>query len=441
VNKGSNMKKLLLTLVLTMSAFSADVDQQLKEYIKEFHYTVPKRDKELVRPLFFLGRQLFHARSLSLAGDMTCAHCHHPMRGTGDGLPVSIGTGGDGEILTRTQGQAATTPRHSPALWNRSTKDAEFLFWDGRVGFHKISGRGTFVTTPSKLLTGVNPVLEDVAAEMVNAAAAQAMFPPTSVVEMRGEKYLDLDDGELWEKITENVLNDSTTDMRTMFQLAFPGVEKFNMGHIGKALAHFQEIAFFIDDTPWDKYLAGDINAMNERDKRGALLFIGKAKCSACHHGEKLTSGGFENVMVADVGLGEAPDDKGRYDVTGEELDKYRFLVPNLRNVALTAPYMHNGSMETLEDVVRHYNHPMRTLRHFEPTEMNTKYGKFYNKKFVRNWESVREQFKYRSELLEMNLFLTEQEISDLVYFLEHTLTSKRWSRVNEIIQENRANQ
>ena len=423
------MKRIILIFTLmATTTFAQDIDEKLSGYIKEFNFKVPKKDNELVNPLFFLGRQLFHSRSLSLARDISCAHCHHPMRGTSDGLPLSIGTGSDGAILTRTQGNAKVTGRHSPALWNRSLKAAKHMFWDGRVSFHS-SPKKDYVTTPTDLLSGPNPVLSEIADQMINAAAAQAMFPPTSIVEMRGENLVDENIDVVWEAIVENVLNDPANDIRTMMQLAYPGVEKFNMGHIGRALAHFQEIAFFIDDTPWDDYLRGDKNALDESEKRGALLFMEKARCVQCHQGTYFSTREFENVMVADIGLGEAPNDMGRYDVTGEEKDKYRFLVPNLRNVALTAPYMHNGSISSLEDVVLHYNHPMRTLRHYEPTDMNETYGRFYNDKFVRSWDmdKMRAIYNNRSDKLAMNLNLNRAEFLDLIRFLRKSLTSKRW--------------
>lgn len=419
------MKTLFFILCFFVSPlFAQDIDQKLQNYITEFNFKVPSSDVQMIRPLFFLGRQIFHANSLSLAGDISCADCHSGARGTADGLPLSIGTGANGSRPVRTQGQAQVTRRHSPSLWNVSHHNIEFLFWDGRVRFE--AGN---ISSPSLAINGPDPLLIDVITGLINAAAVQSLFPPLDKIEMRGENALDLDDAQTWELITENVLNDPANDMRTMFHLAYPGVEKFHIGHIAKALAHFQEVNFFINDTPWDDYLRGVSMSLSEQEKRGALLFMEKAQCAQCHQGERLSSGGFENILIPDIGLKNAPNDLGRFEVTQDPADKYKFLVPGLRNTALSAPYMHNGSLRTLEQVIEHYNQPVRTLMHYSTDELNQVYGRFYQDDFVRNSsrEIIKAQVATRSEKLAMTLSLTSEEKADLLVFLRNSLTSKRW--------------
>jgi len=402
---------------------SGTQDKALSEYIKKFNFTSPVKDSSKNLPLYELGRELFFSTKMSLAGDISCAHCHHPTRGTGDNLPLAIGTGAEGDIAFRVQGNAGITTRNSPALWNRSLKSVKSLFWDGRVSFHK---NENYVMTPSELLSGKDPILADVAKEMINAAAAQALFPPTSTLEMKGP----LLDGEpediVWNAILENLLKEE--NLRSFFSFAYPGVEKLNIGHVGKAIAHFEEIEFFVNDTPWDDYLSGQKEALSIAEKRGAILFMDKAKCAECHSGERFSDNSFENIMIADIGMKEAPNDMGRFDVTAKDEDKYKFLTPGLRNISQTAPYMHNGLFATLEEVIDHYDHPMRTLMHFNPEVLNERFGKFYNEKFVRSWdrEKVKAQFDNKSSKLAMNLRLTEQEKEDLLLFLEKSLTSKK---------------
>lgn len=400
----------------------SNLDGELSEYIKKFNFTSPVRDNSKKLPLYELGRELFFSTKLSLAGDISCAHCHHPTRGTGDNLPLALGTGASGDITFRTQGKAGVTKRNSPALWNRSLKSVKFLFWDGRVSFNK---KENYVLTPSDLLTGKDPILADVAREMTNAAAAQALFPPTSSLEMKGPSLDNESDDVVWGAILENVLKED--NLRTFFQMAYPGITEYNIGHIGKAIAHFEEIEFFVNDTPWDDYLNGDMDALSLAEKKGAVLFMDKARCAECHSGERFTDNSFENIMIADIGVKEAPNDLGRFDVTAKAEDKYKFLTPGLRNISQTAPYMHNGIFATLEEVIDHYDHPMRTLMHFDPEVLNEKFGKFYNDKFVRSWDraKVKDQFDNRSERLSMNLRLTLEEKKNLLLFLEKSLTSK----------------
>lgn len=425
------MKTLLIFICLFSSlSFANELDHKLDQYIAEFNFKASTSDVVMNRPLFFLGKQIFHANSLSLAGDISCADCHSGARGTSDGLPLSIGTGAEGSRPVRTQGGAQVTKRHSPTLWNVSDENVEHLFWDGRVKFQLGN-----IESPSGFINGPNPVLVDVVAGLINAAAVQALFPPLSKVEMRGENALDLNDAQAWDLITENVLNDTATDMRTMFMLAYPGVESFHIGHIAQALAHFQQINFSVSDTPWDDYLRGQQDALTLKEKKGALLFMEKGRCADCHQGERLSSGGFENILIPDIGVGVALNDLGRYDVTKLKEDKYKFLVPGLRNISLSAPYMHNGSIRTLEQVIDHYDHPMRMFRHFTVDELEQVYGRFYHEPFVRNSsrEVMRTQLETRSEKLPMNLFLTLEEKDDLLIFLKKSLTSKRWARAMQV--------
>ncbi len=116
---------------------------------------------------------------------------------------------------------------------------------------------------------------------------------------------------------------------------------------IAKALAAFQR-SLTTEPDPLDRFLAGDANALSEAAKRGRELFVGDAGCVRCHHGPMLTDQQFHRVRVT-------PGDTGLETVTGNKHDRYRFRTPPLRNVADTGPYMHDGSLKTLADVVAYY--------------------------------------------------------------------------------------
>jgi cytochrome c peroxidase len=102
-------------------------------------------------------------------------------------------------------------------------------------------------------------------------------------------------------------------------------------------------------NSPFDRYAAGDRKALTEAQKRGLALFIGKAECTMCHRGPNFEDDQFH-------ALGVKGDDSGRFKITGEEADRNAFKTPTLRNVALTAPYMHDGSLKTLREVINLYN-------------------------------------------------------------------------------------
>jgi cytochrome c peroxidase len=122
--------------------------------------------------------------------------------------------------------------------------------------------------------------------------------------------------------------------------------------NISKAIASFERTVLS-GNAPYDKYKAGNHNVMSAAAERGMKLFFGKAHCSACHVGPNFTDESFHNVGV---GMKAEKPDLGRYEVTKVVGDKGAFKTPTLREVARHAPYMHDGSLKTLEDVVEHYD-------------------------------------------------------------------------------------
>jgi len=116
---------------------------------------------------------------------------------------------------------------------------------------------------------------------------------------------------------------------------------------VARALAAYQR-TLRSGNSPFDRFLSGDKTALSDEARRGLELFRGEAGCVRCHHGPVLSDGKFYR-------LGVSFQDVGRQAVTGDRLDRYRFRTPSLRNVALTAPYMHDGSQRTLDDVIMFY--------------------------------------------------------------------------------------
>ena len=120
---------------------------------------------------------------------------------------------------------------------------------------------------------------------------------------------------------------------------------------IAKAIAAYERTVLS-GDAPYDRYKAGDESALGDAAKRGMKLFFGKANCSACHGGRNFTDNGFHNIGAS---WNAEPRDEGRFAISGLKGDTGAFKTPTLREIARTAPYMHDGSMATLEEVVDHY--------------------------------------------------------------------------------------
>lgn len=154
--------------------------------------------------------------------------------------------------------------------------------------------------------------------------------------------------GETLENVVRKL--DAIEGYRQQFDVVF-GTGVTTDG-IAKAIAAFER-SVLSGPSPYDRYLAGDKSAMSAEAIRGLRIFNGKAKCKTCHGGPMLSDQGFHNIGV---GMDRPRPDIGREAVTNEPKDRGRFKTPTLRNVALTWPYMHDGSETTLADVVAFYN-------------------------------------------------------------------------------------
>jgi cytochrome c peroxidase len=357
----------------TTSAPSLDV--QVRQAISPWG-VVPILPVNAQNPaLVDLGRSLFFDKVLSGNRDVSCATCHSPVTSTNDGLALAVGTGAVRTGTTRTPGAGRQfTPRNAPSLLSAGLRPF-YIFWDGRVS--EEGGVARFRTPAGTALPpGVTSLL-----------AAQAMIPVTNRVEMRGvvgdrdvlgnanELALPADDqfAQIWRATMKRVL--ALSGYVQKFAAAYPGVPQDRIGfeHAANAIAAFETETFTKFDTPFDRYLARDNGALSVEAKQGALLFFGRARCSSCHNGPMLGGQQFASVGVPQLGPGTgkaAPLDVGRGDssITGfPTAPRFFFRVPPLRNVELTAPYMHNGAYPTLEVVLRHYSNVDSAVKSYDP--------------------------------------------------------------------------
>ena len=322
----------------------------------------PKPAKKLVE----LGQALSFDKILSGNKNISCMTCHHPLLATDDDHALSIGEGGVGLGLDRVHPENTFIPRNAPPLFN--LHDLDTMFWDGRVDFH-----GT-VKTPAR---------EEITPEMLEvmefgAAAAQAMFPVTSRREMRGElgtnDLAEIRDDNLtpqWALLMERL--GAIPEYVDMFEDAYPGTNFADMtfAHAANAIAAFEIDSFAADDTPWDRFLRGELYAMTMDQIKGADLFVGRANCVNCHTGTSLSDLQFHNTALPQFGPGKGDgtfkdDDIGRGRVTYDTAENYHFRTAPLRNVALTGPYGHAGQFQQLEDFIAHYRDPETSLLNYD---------------------------------------------------------------------------
>jgi cytochrome c peroxidase len=156
-------------------------------------------------------------------------------------------------------------------------------------------------------------------------------------------------DGEMHQPIEELIKKLSAIPgYMKMFDQAYPG-EGVTKDTIAKAIASFER-TIVATESPFDRWRKGDGSAVNEPVKRGFKLFEGKARCTKCHQGHNFTDDGFHNIGL------KGNQDAGRFAKVPIKVLKGAFKTPTLRDIELTAPYMHNGMYQTLEEVVDHYN-------------------------------------------------------------------------------------
>ncbi|MCP3168026.1 methanobactin export MATE transporter MbnM [Myxococcus qinghaiensis] len=261
-----------------------------------------------------LGRHLFHDKRLSGNGTMACVSCHEQARAFSDGKPTPRGSTGD------------HVARNSPGLAN-------------------VAYLATY--------TWANPLLETL--------ESQALVP------LFNEFPTEMGVTPRLEEVFQRLRDDAK--YQELFRAAYPGkAELVDRETVVKALASFQR-TLLSGGSPYDRYLQGEREALTPEARRGMELFFGeRAECYHCHSGRHLSNSfrskdsvlpnmQFFNTGLYDLdGRGAYPlDNPGLFEFTQRVEDQGRFRVPQLRNVELTAPYMHDGSIATLEAVLDHY--------------------------------------------------------------------------------------
>jgi cytochrome c peroxidase len=314
-----------------------------------------------------LGRHLFHDPRLSADASMSCASCHEPSRAFTDGRSRSAGV-------------------------------------TGEVGSHSAMSLANVAYLP--VLNWSNPLL--------TSLEVQSLIP------LFGEHPVEMGMGGREAELFDRLRSDPT--YRRLFARAFPDEARqgahalFSLSTLTRALASFQRTLLSFD-SPYDRYrYGGEPDAISPAARRGEALFFGeKLECYHCHGGFNFTDNlkhartpfaevGFHNTGLYNVdGRGSYPSEApGIVEATGEPRDAGRFRTPTLRNVAVTAPYMHDGSIATLSDVLR---------EHYARAGRSAHLGQGVN--------------PLRSELV-AGFEITDDEVADVVAFLE-SLTDQRF--------------
>jgi cytochrome c peroxidase len=243
-----------------------------------------------------LGKMLYHDPRLSSTGTVACASCHNVMAGGEDNRPNAMGVNGQ------------TGGRSAPTVWNSAFNKVQF--WDGRA----------------------------------ESLEAQAAGPVTNPIEM-GMKS--------WDDVVARL--EQIEGYKKAFADAF-GSAGISKDTATKAIAAYER-TLITPNSPYDRYVTGEKNALTDQQERG-MRKVTELGCTGCHSGPAFNGPGvFQKFPVHSNGVLNAKyhfkDDKGLAEVTKKSGDEHMWKVPTLRNIALTAPYFHNGSVKTLEDAVK----------------------------------------------------------------------------------------
>lgn len=395
----------------------------------DFHPVTPEK--------VALGRFLAFDKVLSGNLNISCLTCHHPMAGTGDGLSLPVGEGGEGLGVTRNTGSGADAvhervPRNAPALFGLGIKSFDTMFHDGRVSVDASKPSGFDSPAGDFLPQGLD-----------NLVAAQAMFPVTSGAEMAGQPgenpqadataaVTNGDFSAVWNHIADKLR--AIPEYVDLFAAAYDevnGAADINYVHVANAIAAFEIDAWRCDDSPFDRFLRGDRNALNKHQRRGMRLFYGEAGCDTCHSGPFFSDMQFHAIAMPQVGPGKGDNQDGYSDgrddfglgrETGNAADRFKFRSSPLRQIAQTAPYGHSGAYDTLEAVVRHHLDPVNSLHNYDSSQLSlpSRVDLDAEDLVVQNDPARRQAIADANELAPVSL--EEAEIADLLAFL-HALS------------------
>jgi cytochrome c peroxidase len=341
------------------TVYQAEYQFQLPLGLPAEHFTVPENNP-LNEEKVELGRVLFFDKRLSADGTISCATCHLPQLAFTDGRQQSQGIGG------------LTGLRNAPTLINRAFANKQF--WDGRAASLEEQVKGPLISPTEMGMASHTIVVSRIAA---------------------------------------------ITDYRKWFKKVFRS--EISIDNLTKAIAAFERI-LLSGNTKYDRFKAGDPQALSASEQRGLELFEGKARCNQCHSGFNFTDEEYHNIGV---GWDKQRIDLGRYSVTSLQQDIGAFKTPTLREVARTAPYMHDGSMANLDEVIEFYDEggianpfldsEMRRLKLTMEQVLD-----LYDKKTPTDTPPKQSVIK---------LDLTEQDKADLAAFLK-ALNGKGWQHI-----------
>ena len=364
-----------------------------------------------------LGKKFFDEKILSFNTKNTCASCHLSVFSSADGLPNAVGGIASGSGIKRLASKGGkVVPRNTLPLWGRGSKNFHTFFWDGKVkmeGEKIISQLGlldkNYATSTGKYSIDVKD----------NALLTAVHLP---FVEIR---ELIIDDEEVYKELKNESIGtafDIYSDIskrikehpyysKQITKLYNISRDDISFHHIADAITHFIRDEFAIKETYFSSFVF-DNNKLSKNAVSGGLIFYGKGKCATCHRGELFSDLKFYSIPFPQIGFGKNGFgvDYGRFNITFNPDDMYKFRTPPLYNVENTFPYSHSGSLYDLRKVITYHYDPLKYLDINSLSEIDRNE---YYKKLISSGKNI-----------DLIPYLDAKEVSNLVEFLK-TLSFK----------------
>jgi cytochrome c peroxidase len=370
-----------------------------------------------------LGRLLFFDTVTGLNNDNNCSGCHSPTNGFGDTQSIAIGIDNNGVVGAGRAGprnqrrtpMVANTAFFPNLMWNSRFASLSNDPFDNSDGFQFPPPEGLSLSYLPHLLV------------------AQAFIPPTERVEVAGFAFPG-DNFDIRNEVLRRI--NGVAEYRKRFGKIFHSVRAggpitFDM--FGSAIAEF-EFTLVFADAPIDQFARGRKNALTDEQKRGALLFFGKARCVACHKVSGESNEMFSDFSQHVIGVPQiAPvagnvtfdgpgqnEDFGLEQITGDPNDRYMFRTSPIRNVALQPAFFHNGAFTRLEDAVRHHLDVFTSARNYSPVVAGVAPD------LMAPMGPIEAVLARVDPILATPVNLTDEEFSQLVDFVRNGLLDQR---------------
>jgi len=452
------------------AAPAADLDSQLVILLNQAGFTgriestlTARLGRSLNAPLADLGRLLWFDVAGGLHSDNTCGGCHSPTNGFGDTQSIAIGVQNNNHVGTLRAGPR--NQRRTPSAINAAFYPK--LMWNGR--FFAPSGnpfdnsQGYLFPPPESNVRF--PPNDPIVTHLL---IAQGHLPPTEQIEVAGftgtapnadSRFDQFDDGKGGpvplpdgsgfrnEPIRQEVLGrlNGNPAYRRLFGAVFPSVAgggRIDFSMFARAIAEF-EFTLVFANAPIDQFARGDLSAMTAPQKKGALLFFGKAGCLSCHAVAGASNEMFSDFQMHVAGVPQiapffgvnrsnvifdgpgADEDFGLEQITANAADRYMFRSSPLRNAALQPAFFHNGAFTRIDDAIRHHLDPLNSALDYNPTAAGV------DRDLQFRLGPINPVLTRLDPLLRASVPLSAEEFQNLVEFVRDGLLDERAKKQN----------